>query len=751
MATSLVKEIEEQCRKQKGVVIINTLKPTEKREKLVATLTGEVKKVTARLKSLSLCGVNDSIKPIIYNSSFIFRRKEEAVAQIRIFSEIPPTIPPVENITYIIILFTLNHNQDTLNISNESYIISSYQWNDANLLEGQFRAFQLANLFKIIIDHSLVVESSSSSSSSSSHINVTPNSSYEELRRRGGSSSGGGSRQQQQKSLDCVVESVENMTISPSSSLNDNMIMDNSSNDNIVNNNIVSTTRASYYISFSDTPFADIMVEKSGGGTNKQTKHASNSRYAQLLLDTTFSRQFKGTTIDIYEEYITYLTRCPWYSHYRSVIGFLYDMIIHMKHDHTKMDKILEKVIETELFINMKSIDPKGGNTLMIYRFIYEIEEIRPIWFDHYRISPELNNQFWVQVADNHFRVKSDWLLKFPNLQNDNRRLPIINGFIDLDENDFCDIFLPTFYRCMMIDLYHYLVYIEAYYTKYTNEISIIESMERFIYTDDTRDFFSSFPLNNSLTDYYDFAVAFGCPTLTTEQVSIKLSTDEYYRELHRLRITESTASSLKSSLTKTTRSSSSSSSSPPKIIQSSSSSSLSSSTYQHALQEFDRSTMPDLEDLLNPDANYLPKCLANLMNENGERRRKMKYADRLHVTTYLADMKYERDEIMEAFPDDANAIEANYKTYKRKREKDGDKKFSTLYCTAIMNKSENNNDDDNDHCQCPYTSSVGMIVVDNEDKAITYKKYRNSCYSNIIPSGSFSHPLNYVSIQVNK
>ena len=538
---------------------------------------------------------------------------------------------------------------------------------------------------------------------------------------------------------------MENMDIS--SSKDDSIAMDyDVRSSNSMDESVVTTSplkkKISYRISFSDVAFTDIM-----DGGNK--KHASNSRYAQLVLDHTFSRQFKNN--DIFDEYIRYMEYCPWYSHSKSVIGFLYDMIIHTKNDHTKMNKIFEKVLETELFINTKSLDSDSDNILTLYGFVYSIVTIRPLWFDYYRISPDFD-QFWVDVGNNHFRIKADWILKFPDYHN--RRLPIINGFIDLEENDFVTLFLPVFYRCLLTDLYNYLIYIECYPTNFTNEIIAIEFMERFEPDTDTVDFFATFPLDNSLPNYYDFSVAYGFPTKTAEDASIKLSTDEYNRTLYKLSLsrssvsTTSTSSSLSLSNTSKNITTTTTTTTPPVL-------SSSSTTYQQAIQNFERSNMPDLEDLINPKLNYLPKCLSNLMTENGEKRKKMKYHDRLNLTTYLADMDYGKEEIVQAFPDDANSIAANFTTYKRKREKDGDKKFNTFYCTAIMNKSPDNRDD---HCRCPYIentdytkrlSSSSSTV--NEDQFTTYKRYRDSCYSNIISKGSFSHPLNYVSIQVNK
>ncbi len=714
---SIVKEIAAQCSKQKGVVIINTLQESEKRDKLVANLTPIVKTVTNRLRTLSLCGKNDTIKPIIYNSNAIFRNQH-----IRIFSE-TPTTQPVKEITYIIIFFTLNHIDDTINLSNESRIISSFQWNDANVLDNNYRAFLMDDLFKIIIDHSVVNQPSSLKSSSV--LPSTPNSSYDDLRRK--------------QSISVDTESVEAMVISSprtSSSFDDNtMIMDQSRSSNgdtdnatryrsLASSSEITTIRwEPFKISFSDASFVSLISNSVDG----QPKRASNSRYSQLLLDYVFSSQFKD--IDIYDEYVKFLTWNPWYSHCRSVIGFLYDMIIHTKNDHTKMKKILDMVIETELFINMKSVDRDGDNVLVLYQFVYEIEAIRPVWYDHYRISPKLN-QFWIEVSENHYRVKADWLLKFQNLQN--RRLPIINGFIDLTGNEFRHLFLPAFYRSLLADLCNYIIFIEAYHTDYMEEIFAVELMDKEIDREDMYDFFGTFPsTSHSLADYYDFSIAFGYSTQTSEQVSIKLSTQSYYRDLYSSDNKNNTSSA--------------------------------SLTYQQATQDFDRSQMPDLEDLLNPKSNYLPRCLSDLMIVNGEKRKKMQHYDRLNVATYLGDMSYGKDEIVAAFPDDAKAIESNYETYVRKRARDGNKKFNTFYCTAIMNKPLN----DHDHCRCPYinqqptrrtqygknisSSSSSNITNMSDNQVTTYKKYRNNCFSNIISNGSFSHPLNYVAIQVNK
>jgi hypothetical protein len=675
---SLYKTIEEQSSLQKGVLSVEKL-PISQPElaQINQIIKQKIDVITIRLKNLCLCGADDTLETIVYNSKAIFRD------QIRILSPEHAPKKEITNITFIILFFSTTGQ--IFNISPIARIISSPQWNDATPIEQKYKAFQMDDLFKIDLNlKNMVVEKNNDTS-----FCATPTTT---------SMSISSSDPIQNRKVREFMEKLENWTIRTSSE------------------KIKPKKRLSYRVSYSDLSFVDII---SSEGTNKNRKYGSLSRYAQLILDHTHSSKFSD--INLHDEYLAFINYNPNYSHHRSIIGFIYELIIHTKNKPNGqkiVDKILEKIIDTEVHLNVRSLDPDDVNALVLHQFIYEIQEVRPSWFDHLRLDNIQNGAFWVETNDNHFRVKSDWLFKLS--QPAELYYRVVNGHIDLTMDEFTDQFLPVFYRLLIIDLINYIVHIEYHHQHFRHEIFELESMDKFIHQEDPVDFFETFPLDESLSNYYDFSVAFGYPTLVSEKISIKLSTQDYFAE------------QIKSS---------SSSSNPTNNNLSSSSMIIS--------FEFDRSTLPDLEDLLDTKKAYLPPCLKNLVNEDADgnnRRKKLKMNDRIAVTSYLTDMKYTGDEIAQAFPVDAKDLKGHSNTFNKRR----DKKFNSFYCSNIMDKTKYNPDD---HCQCPYSmkDTKKRRYINEDDKKQSQKRYRDECFSTIIPRGSFLHPLNYVTIQMNK
>ncbi len=663
----MYKAIEQQSNLQKGVLNIEKLSISQtERDQINKLVQPKIDIVTNRSKDLCICGINDKLEIIVYNSKALFRD------QIRILSPLAEK-DDITDTTFIVIFFSIVNQ--TFDINPIARIIASYQWNKSPPIENKYKAFQVDDLFQIDTNLKNIPMTMDDTSFSDRSVAMSISSS---------------SDPHQNRKMKEFMEKIENWTIRTS------------------NNQIKPKKRLSYRVSFSDRSFVDII------SSDKNRKFGSLSRYSQLILDFAYNSKFN---IDIHEEYLTYINANPNYSHYRSIIGFIYELIIHSKNKSNSqpiVDKILEKMIDTEVYLNVRSFDPYDINTLVLHQFIYEVKGVRPSWFDYLQLDNL--NAFWMETNDNHFRVKSDWLFKLSKPSELYYR--IVNGHIDLTMDEFTSQFLPVFYRLLIIDLINYIVHIEYHHQLFRPEILALESMDKFIYGEDPVDFFETFVLDGSLSNYYDFSVAFGHPTLLSEQISIKLSTQEYFAQLIK-----------------------SSTSSPNPLNNSLSSSSIISF-------EFDRSNIPDLEDLLNTKKSYLPPCLKSVVNdENGNRRKKMKLNDRITVSSYLTDMKYTVDEIALAFPEDAKDIKGHSNTFVKRHEN----KFNSFYCSSIMNKTKYNPDD---HCRCPYAmkDTKKRRYVNDDDKKQSQKKYRDECFSAIMPrGGSFLHPLNYVTVQMNK
>lgn len=417
----------------------------------------------------------------------------------------------------------------------------------------------------------------------------------------------------------------------------------------------------------------------------------SAARYTQLLLDHSLRRKFD---VDVLSEYAAYCADMPAHSHGEAMLGVLYGAVQHCD-DPRQLHRLLDEVRALEC-ARLRA-DPPDATQLSLYGFIYRVLPRAPVWLTAYCLGrPGI---YW-QCDGDKYNVHAAWVC-----QMDLSAMPTLHqGLLVLSEHEFAHHFVPTFYSQLLVDLFNYLVRLRLERVDYADELCALDRLHTALHRTtldgyvwrggyDARarldEFYRTLPLGGVLSAVYDWSVEYGCPgTLTVQQALQRLSRCTGVRSL-----------------------------------------------------TFERAALPDIEALV--DGDFLPPCLAAVLGRDVGH---LKNYDRLDATAYLAEMQYEREEVVAYLgrANDPRDIATNYQTYMRRAQ---DKKAARAspYCDTVISRSRNAES----LLACPYQPRLSVSGSSDDPK----KSCRDQCAAACSPTyqGALLHPLDFVAERLNK
>jgi hypothetical protein len=421
----------------------------------------------------------------------------------------------------------------------------------------------------------------------------------------------------------------------------------------------------------------------------------SAARYCQLLLDHSLRRKFGEQ--DPLAEYALFLANSPDYSHAQSLIGVLYGAVQHHAGQPFALHRLLEEVVALESAL-LRTAAP-DADQMTVYGFIYGALPRAPVWLTAYRLPTESSAHCYWQHRDALYDVHAAWVC-----QMDLPALAVLrDGLLVLSERDFTQHFVPAFYGQLLTDLFNYMVRLRLEPAHFSDELQTLDRLHTMLHratldcyreqdASSVRaridDFYRTLPLAGSLSAAYDWSVEYGCAsTQTVEQMVVRLGRGFGGGGMRSL--------------------------------------------------AFDRAALPDIEALV--DGDYLPPCLAAVLARDAGH---LKNFDRLDGTAYLAEMQYERDEVVAYLgrANDPRDIGVNYLTYQRRAQKKTATRYSP-YCDSVIGRAPGQ------LLACPYRARTAGASPDDQKKDC-----RAQCASACSASyrGTLMHPLDFVSERLN-